>query len=319
MQGCSDFIFQLYIDLCHQLILKGLNPMAPKKLFFLGIPVIMIICSYFAGSSNASNLKKSWKAPSAEQIPFGQGIEAVSEVFLGAPFVNNVLGEGPGQHDPDPLFRLDAFDCTTFVETVWALAFHTNKGQSWTSDLQRIRYRNAEIKFNQRLHFISLDWMPYHERRTALIDITRQIGIPVSESTTSIDRLSWYRKMHPSELPEYLKLNPNEKPVAATIKFLAFKEILENPEGIPNLKRELLKGPILANFIRPNWDTVAFLGTQIDVSHQGFLILKADKIVLRHSSFGLGKVGDEDFVEYMKTYKNHATLKGIQLARISSL
>lgn len=73
-----------------------------------------------------------------------------------------------------------------------------------------------------------------------------------------------------------------------------------------------------ANLEGTNWDTVKNIGTRIDVSHQGFLNHKGDKIVLRHVSAVLGKVGDEDFVEYMKAYKNHATLKGAQLARIEA-
>ena len=39
--------------------------------------------------------------------------------FLGAPYMNSPLGEDVAP-DSDPLIRFDAFDCTTFVETVLA-------------------------------------------------------------------------------------------------------------------------------------------------------------------------------------------------------
>jgi hypothetical protein len=261
--------------------------------------------------------KSAWTQP--DNIPFGNGIEAVSEKFIGAPFVDNALGEGAGHHDSDPTSRLDVFDCTTFVESVWTMAFSKDKGAHWTSDLQKIRYRNGEIAFTERLHFITTDWMPYHESRGAVENVTETLGLPVETSVTSIDRIAWYKKMHAAELPAFEKRYPAEKPTVVTTKYLSFKELLDNPMGVANLKKALSQGVLLANFIRPNWDTVKYIGTRIDVSHQGFLILKNDKIVLRHASAVLGKVGDEDFVEYMKAYKNHPSLKGVQLARIKAL
>jgi hypothetical protein len=296
-------------------ILKRGAPMSTKQTAALLIAVASAIsCTHTAKSSVA---KSSWKQP--QDIPFGKGIEIVSETFIGAPFVDNALGEGPGHHDADPKFRLDAFDCTTFVESVWTMAFSKDQGLNWTNDLQKIRYRNGDIAFTERLHFITTDWMPYHESRGAVENVTESLGIPVESSVTSIDRIAWYKKMHAAELSEFMRRYPTEKPIEVTTKYLSFKELLDNPLGIKKLKEFLSQGVLLANFIRPNWDTVKYIGTRIDVSHQGFLILRGDKIILRHASAVLGKVGDEDFVEYMKAYKNHATLKGVQLARIKSL
>lgn len=285
-----------------------------QTISFLIAVASAISCTHTEKSSIS---KSTWTQP--QLIPFGKGIEAVSEKFIGAPFVDNSLGEGPGHHDSDPTYRLDAFDCTTFVETVWTMAFSEGQGQDWTKDIQKIRYRNGEIAFTERLHFITTDWMPYHEARGAVENLTESLGVPVETSVTSIDRMAWYKKMHAAEQPEFQRRYPAEKPIDVTTKFLSFKELLDNPSGITKLKEALSKGVLLVNFIRPNWDTVKYIGTRIDVSHQGFLILKGDKIILRHASAVLGKVGDEDFVEYMKAYKNHATLKGVQLARIKSL
>ncbi len=230
-----------------------------------------------------------------------------------------VLGEWTGSHDSDPTFRLDAFDCTTFIETVWAMSFAPEPKEHWTVHLQKIRYLNGEIAFTQRLHFISLDWMPYHEKRGAIVDVTRDLGLPLAESLTTIDRKAWYSKMHPAKLREFESRFPADKPIPAFMYYLTFQELLDNPQGLNRLRQELQKGVLLANFIRPNWDTIKYIGTRIDVSHQGFLILKGDRIILRHASAVRGRVGDEDFVEYMKAYKEHATLKGIQLVRFKSL
>ena len=64
---------------------------------------------------------------------------------MGAPYVISLLGEGMGV-DPDPRMRFDAFDCTTFVETVLALSFAVDL-PSAELRLDHIRYQGGELGF----------------------------------------------------------------------------------------------------------------------------------------------------------------------------
>ncbi len=57
----------------------------------------------------------------APTLPLGQSMEAISAYFLDKRFKTDALGEGPGAPVSDPLARLNAFYCTTYVETVWAI------------------------------------------------------------------------------------------------------------------------------------------------------------------------------------------------------
>ena len=51
-----------------------------------------------------------------------QRIDAISAQFLGKPYLLGALGEGEqGYYDSSPLYRTDAFDCETYVDTVLAL------------------------------------------------------------------------------------------------------------------------------------------------------------------------------------------------------
>ncbi|HYX34042.1 MAG TPA: N-acetylmuramoyl-L-alanine amidase-like domain-containing protein [Oligoflexus sp.] len=252
---------------------------------------------------------------SAPALPLGQNLETISAFFLDKKFKTDALGEGPGQHDSDPLYRLDAFDCTTFVETVWAM-HRTTPGQDWTQTLQDIRYRNGQVHFTERLHFISLDWMPYQQSKGRVRDVTADMGVPLQESKTLITRKGWYQKKHQAQLTDFTSRYPKDEPQRVQLKYLKFGELLDHPAGLEKLKVELKKGPLLANFVRPNFDTVASIGTHIDISHQGFLLLKDGSIILRHASLSLLKVGDEDFLDYMKFYRHHPTLKGMQLIRL---
>src|SRR5438105_5821329 len=52
-----------------------------------------------------------------------QRITAVSGYFLGEPYLLGALGEGEKSNfDQSPLYRTDAFDCVTYVNTVLAIA-----------------------------------------------------------------------------------------------------------------------------------------------------------------------------------------------------
>ena len=54
----------------------------------------------------------------------GQRLDAISRLFVGAPYQLSPLGEGAsGRIDRVPLVRFDRFDCVTFVEEVMALAW----------------------------------------------------------------------------------------------------------------------------------------------------------------------------------------------------
>jgi hypothetical protein len=82
---------------------------------------------------------------------------AATRPLLGAPYVLSPLGEGTGR-DPDPRFRLDAFDCMTLVETAVAL------GSSRTLDearaaLDDVRYAGSPAWVN-RNHEVLSQWIP---------------------------------------------------------------------------------------------------------------------------------------------------------------
>jgi hypothetical protein len=252
---------------------------------------------------------------SAPTLPLGQSLEAISAFFLDRRFKTDALGEGPGAPDSDPIARLDAFDCTTYVETVWAM-HRAKAGQDWTQVLQGLRYRGGQVNFTERLHFISVDWLPYHQKGGRAQDVTAALGMPLSEAKTLIDRRGWYQKKHPAYLLEFLGRYPKSEAEWALVKYVGFGALLDNPAALDKLREELKKGALLANFIRPNFDMVNTIGTAIDITHQGFLILKDGKIVLRHASVSLMKVGDEDFLDYLKFYRHHRSLKGMQIVRL---
>ena len=96
--------------------------------------------------------------------------------FTGTPY-----GAGTLEGDSTEVLRvnLDSMDCTTFVETVLALAYTAGeRRQSWrdfTYNLRRLRYRNGETDgYATRLHYIS-DWIVDNVARGNVREITREL------------------------------------------------------------------------------------------------------------------------------------------------
>jgi len=80
-----------------------------------------------------------------------------SSLLRGAPYRASPLGEGSGP-DPDPRFRLDAFDCVTLVETAMALGAAGSVADAGAL-LDRIRYDGAPAWATRR-HYAESQWLP---------------------------------------------------------------------------------------------------------------------------------------------------------------
>ncbi|HSA24721.1 MAG TPA: DUF1460 domain-containing protein, partial [Myxococcota bacterium] len=106
----------------------------------------------------------------------GARLAALSARFLEVPYLLSPLGEGPGHPpDEDPLLRLDAVDCTTFVEQVMAFARARDLAGA-LRELRRIRYLDGRMEFGLRKHDMLAQWLPDNQRLGVLEDITQEVG-----------------------------------------------------------------------------------------------------------------------------------------------
>ncbi len=248
-------------------------------------------------------------------------IQEFSKIFLNIPYQADPLGEGSlGEFDQDPLFRFDAFDCTTYVETILALALSESENE-FKAKINDIRY-NSSPSFLNRNHFISLDWID--DNKNILKDITSELSPNYKTKTTTINKPNWYKKMgenriqgfdisHTEMLIKLKNLRSLSQKVSSeksTIDYITIDEVIENSfiNKIPN-------GSII-NVVRPSWNLTNAIGTRLHISHQGILIRNSKGTFLRHASSGLGKVADSDFKEYFSKYVNHSEVKGINILKI---
>lgn len=117
----------------------------------------------------------------AKQANFLESLEKTATALLGRPYANGPLGEGDFDPvDADPLYRLDRFDCTTYVETVLANTYCRSEspakvGGCLEKNMRRIRYHDGKISFRSRNHFTELDWLPANVEKGYLENISATV------------------------------------------------------------------------------------------------------------------------------------------------
>ena len=230
-------------------------------------------------------------------------MEAISALFLGVPYKLGPLGEGPdGEFDRDPLIRFDAFDCTTFVETVMALALESDLDAA-ARTLQKIRYKDGQIGYATRNHFIGLDWVPNNVRAGSLRDITADVAgpqrrqgpqdhlqeelVPAQISGQSRRRLHQGREAAPR-----LQAAASGQPVAGSARDAERAAA----EGAASALANIPSGTI-ANLVHADRRDK---GTM--VSHQVFLIKKSDGWYVRHAASG--KAVEDDPIAILGRYRD---------------
>lgn len=226
--------------------------------------------------------------------------------LLGTPYVAHTL-EG----DEELLtINIDELDCTTFVETLYALARTTMNGRySWldyAANLENMRYRNGEMgDYSSRLHYIS-EWILNNASRGNLKEVTPDLP-HANYLIKTIDFMTNHKD-------SYRSLKDDS---AMVEKIKGYEMALRN-HRMPYLKKSWLGDKAVKAALRDG-DFVGLV-TKIeglDISHLG-IIHKDDKgeIYLLDASMSGGKVMLES-----KNLRDHlsgskSTCLGIRVFRI---
>lgn len=215
--------------------------------------------------------------------PLGDRLLAISKGFLETPYVNNPLGEGPGATpDADPMFRLDAVDCLTFVEQTIALAVAKNDADV-PAILERIRYAEKP-SYEQRNHLMEAQWLPNNVAKGFLKDVTTRYGEGDIEATSKVlTTKTWGSKSSAA-----LSL-PKEKQVTGEFKFpiVPLEKALERAKKVP--------AGTLMMVVRADLPLKA-----TRITHLGFIHHRKGRPQLRHAARNTyGRVIDEDLETFL--------------------
>jgi hypothetical protein len=215
-----------------------------------------------------------------------------SQPLVGAPYVLSPLGEGPGTApDPDPRFRTDAFDCTTFVETALALAFSHDATEARRT-LDVIRYVDGVPTFETRRHFPEAQWLPGLVQLGVLHEITREVGgDDVIVATKTLDATAWHIAMKRPGTPQ---LDDAHVPMGTThLDVWPLAQALAHPERIP-------AGTVL-NVVRTD-----VARAPVRISHQVLILDVNGTRVVRHAADRIyHHVVDEPLAHFLKRQRGY--------------
>ena len=230
-------------------------------------------------------------------------VERIARRFIGTPYAAGTL-----EHSPEMLtVNIDSMDCTTFVETVLALAYTAAEGrQSWrdfTYNLQRLRYRQGEVDgYASRLHYPSA-WIVDNTARGNLKEVTDDVA-GARHVVKSLDYMSAHRNDYPA--------------LADSTNYAAVRNM---EAGFSNHRYPVVKAPqVKASSILPAGrpgDVVLFTTSTrgLDVTHMGILTYDGKEFHFIHASRKAGKVVEEPLTlsEYVRRNRN----EGIRLVRLT--
>ena len=228
---------------------------------------------------------------------------AVSREFVGTPYVGFTLNIPPREQ---LYVNTSGVDCSTFVETVMALALAAGSGkpdvETFLEDLRSLRYRDGVTAgFPSRLHYVS-DWALDNSRRGNFKEITSEYGGSL-QNVKTIDFMSKNRQLYPALSDDSV--------------FAAIKEI-EKP--LQNLRYSIIPTAQVdkagQEFLKSG-DIVAIVTDKagLDVSHVGILRIENGIPYMTHASSKYKKVINDTMP--LKTYLQRQKSPGIRVFRLS--
>ncbi len=222
----------------------------------------------------------------------------------GTPYVAHTL-EG----DSEMLtINIDELDCTTFVETLYALTRTTMNGRySWRDyahHLEDLRYRRGEMgDYSSRLHYIS-DWIIDNSNRGNLVDVTSDIKC-VRYKIKTINYMSTHRDSYPSLANDTIY----EK--------IKNYEIGYRNHRFPYIKKESLNSKDVKAVVRRG-DFVGLV-TRIDgldISHLGIVELNSEGNIVLLDASSIGKKVMLESVDLKKQLSNSGKTEGVRFFRL---
>ncbi len=155
---------------------------------------------------------------------------AATEPLIGRRYLLSALGEGAGP-DPDPRFRLDAFDCVTFVETAIALG-NADDLEEAARALDDVRY-DGPAAFDRRNHYVIPQWIPANLAHGWVEDVADAVGgADAVDAVERYDDARWRRLVAAGAALRHL--SPAARPTGTfNARMVPIAKVLAHAGAIP--------------------------------------------------------------------------------------
>ena len=265
-----------------------------KRLLIL-VVLLCSVCTF--GANGQDRLKIEQWLQEAKGLPQDSCRTLhFAKKMLGVPYVAGTLD---GNEEEQLVVRIDALDCTTFVETVLAFCIADKRGErdfeGFKKALTDVRYRDGILNgYTSRLHYFS-DWIRNNEQMGFVKECT-------SETACSQPKELWLDFMT-THVDSYLPMKKDPelvKEMAAHEKNWQGTVVSYIPKENLNLSSDELKikdGDVLAMVTNIKG---------LDIVHVGFAFWKEGKLHLLHASSSAKKVIEDPQTQYESSGKTKA-------------
>jgi len=217
---------------------------------------------------------------SSRHTAFTEHLKGVILDTVGTPYQDGPLGEGEsGKFDTDPLIDLRKVDCVTYVEQTVAMAT-SNSYEDLVQNLQRIRYRNGEVGFEHRNHFMISDWI---KNNSWCRDVTSTLPVDTLRLERTISKKDFFEKV---KAPGLGLSEKNEQVVVNVVP----------PGQTSAVEKNIPDGSLIVFVGKIDWLFALHCGVYIRDEHgKGSLV---------HASSKAGEVISMSLAKYMEDQKN---------------
>ncbi len=286
--------------ICRKQIRQNTEKLKKKKYFYFNPWLIVSLLLVLGGTLYLlkPKLKYAFTHTSAKLMNFyeasknlsmGEKIAFWSEKLILDPKLLVPFGAGPKLPDSLPLFS-KKYDCTTYVETVAALA-KSKSTMELADQIIRIRYYRGNVSYETRNHFPEADWIPNNKANRVLSDVTEnlayQVGLTPSFAKKEIHKKDWLEQ-NKGAYRFLAQSSPDV--VSVRVPYIPLQEM-------PHVLKHVSQGS-LVNIVRENKSSKPVL-----ITHQGFLIWKGGKAYFRHADKEnqVLETPWEEYVDFLKS------------------
>lgn len=221
---------------------------------------------------------------------FVERFDKYADLFIGKKYITPALGE-------DYVYRFDAFDCTTYIETLTALA-KANSFDEFKSNMKNLRYYDGMVDVEHRRHFMMADYLLKHGKIFKDVTANAFDKSYISKRDIVINRAAFLSTVH--------KKTVNIKVEKLQLQYVASDKIV-SPKSMLALQQLLIKERVMVVGFLPSVKKLDVIknkiGSDVELGHVGVLSLVDGKVMLRHAGSANGVVRI-DFVEYISSKTN---------------
>ncbi len=225
----------------------------------------------------------------------------------GLPYVAKTLEKNNSER---LVVNLRQFDCTTYTETVLALALCMKQKKAnfaqFCHNLQLLRYKDGVVSYPNRLHYFT-SWIENNQKKKLIVGIDEPRAI--FSATQNV--MANYMTTHPHLYPMLVRNRSWIDSIRSMEKEISGRQYKYIPKN-------RLNGSALLRQAIHDGDVIVILTSKrgLDTSHIGIAVWHADGLHLLNASQLRHQVVEEPktFYQYMREHPTHT---GIRVARLT--